>query len=197
MRRPARRTTARVRSIFREQLPRRLRGQFRYSVRARCLCRHSVCAMERRPHQGRRREHPRGLAVPGFRCASAVSDDHRRDAKEGARRQLWVHGGAALLDRPPRTHDPGILRAGLGAQRPVRRTACISDGMHHGRTSSRGMAFMHRQGGTRRAPPTTSGWACGRRKFRLAPRSTSTRRRRSVPRRRRTSSSIRTRRTRI
>ena len=49
---------------------------------------------------------PRTLAVPGFRCAGAVSDDRRRDAKESARRQLRVHGGAALLDGPPRTHDP-------------------------------------------------------------------------------------------
>ena len=49
-----------------------------------------------------------GSRVPGVRCASAVSDDHRRDAKEGARRQLRVHGGAAFLDHPPRTHDPRI-----------------------------------------------------------------------------------------
>ena len=39
----------------------------------------------------------------------AMFPTHRRDAKESARRQLRVHGGAALLDRPPRTHHPGIL----------------------------------------------------------------------------------------
>ena len=44
------------------------------------LCRLSVCAMERRPHQGRRWQHSRGLSVPGSRYASDVSDDHRRDA---------------------------------------------------------------------------------------------------------------------
>jgi len=42
-------------------------------------------------------------------------------------------------------------------------------------------------------PTTTSAWACGRTKFRLAPRFTSTRRRGSAPRRRRTSRCIRTR----
>ena len=45
----------------------------------------------------------------------------------------------------------------------------------HARTSSPGMAFMRPQGDTKPAPATTSGWACGRRRFRLAPRSTSTR----------------------
>ena len=42
---------------------------------------------------------------------------------------------------------------------------CISDGIRCPRTSWRGMAFMRRQASKRRAPPTTSGLACGLRSF--------------------------------
>ena len=136
MRRLARRTT-RVRAVLRQQLPRRLRRQLRHASRAR----HSMSPFRLRSGTSTTSRTttatPCGLAVPGLRRPCDLSDDHRCDAKESARRQLRVHGGAALLDHPPRTRDPGILRVGLGTQRhvcraAVSRMACATGGLRRG-----------------------------------------------------------------
>ena len=74
---------------------------------------------------------------------------------------------------------------------------CISDGIHRVRISSRGMDSMRRPDGTRPAPTTTLDSACGRTRFKVAPRFTSMRQRSSAPLRPGTSRCTRTRRTRI